>query len=61
MSKKLRDRKIDFRLAAPLYEVLERESVEKGMPNMSALVRLILIDHAAAQLTAMGGRGHGVA
>lgn len=45
MSKKLRDRKIDFRLAAPLYETLEREAVAKRMPNMSALIRSILIAH----------------
>jgi hypothetical protein len=51
--KKLCDRKIDFRLAAPLYEVLEREAVARSMPNMSALVRAILIEHASEQMAAV--------
>ena len=49
MSRKYRDRKIDFRLAAPLYEALEAEAVAKGMPSISAHIRSILIDHTTAQ------------
>jgi hypothetical protein len=46
---KKRDRNINFRLAGTLREELEREAVARCMPNLSALVRAILIDHAVEQ------------
>jgi len=49
MSKRHRDRKIDFRLAEPLYIELEAEAAANGMPSISAHIRWILIDHVVVQ------------
>ena len=49
MTKKHRDRKIDFRLASPLYDALEAEAAAKAMPSVSAHIRSILIGHVTAQ------------
>lgn len=50
--KRLRDRKIDFRCAGALYNALEQEAVATGMPNVSAMVRKILVDHAVERIVA---------
>jgi hypothetical protein len=48
-SKTIRERRVTTRLAGELLRVLEAEARQDGRP-LAALIRKLLIDHAAARL-----------
>ena len=53
MSKKLRDRKISFRLASPLYDELEAIAAEADR-SLSELLRRMSIDLAERRISERG-------
>jgi Ribbon-helix-helix protein, copG family len=53
MSKKLRDRKISFRLASPLYDELEAAAAAEDR-SLSELLRRMSIDLAERRISERG-------
>ncbi len=51
MSKNIRDAQICLRLSKPLRSALEDEATVAGDCGLSAIIRKILIDHAAKRIT----------
>jgi hypothetical protein len=53
MSKKLRDRKVSFRLASPLYDELEAAAADEDR-SLSDLLRRMSIDLAERRISERG-------